>query len=73
MSATSQLPTARAAHTMNANKDPARSKDLNTIINKKIAKAFSCQEKKENANLNKFEAPFISSGSNAGNSDSKSK
>eukprot|EP00957_Ditylum_brightwellii_P058502 4436295-Ditylum_brightwellii.AAC.1 len=71
MSATSPLPTARTACTMNAKKDPTRSRDLNTILEKKITKAFSHQEKKEKADLNKFEARSISSGSNAGDSNSK--
>eukprot|EP00957_Ditylum_brightwellii_P032256 2443893-Ditylum_brightwellii.AAC.1 len=50
-----------------------KSKDPNTIINKNIVKAFSHQEKKEKANLNKVDALSISSGSNAGDSNSKSK
>eukprot|EP00957_Ditylum_brightwellii_P134330 10241044-Ditylum_brightwellii.AAC.1 len=71
MSVTSPLPATKAAHTINTRNDPTR--DLNTIIGKKIAKVFSHQEKKEKADLNKFEALFISSASEAGNISSKSK
>eukprot|EP00957_Ditylum_brightwellii_P056894 4313289-Ditylum_brightwellii.AAC.1 len=72
MSVTSPLPAAKAVHTMNTKKDPTKSKDMNMIINKKIAEAFSCQEKKEKADLNKFEALSISSVSDAGDSNSES-
>eukprot|EP00957_Ditylum_brightwellii_P092186 7018227-Ditylum_brightwellii.AAC.1 len=50
-----------------------KSKDLNTNINKGIAKAFSHQEKKEKYNFNKYETLSISSGSNVGDSDRNSK
>eukprot|EP00957_Ditylum_brightwellii_P051039 3870068-Ditylum_brightwellii.AAC.1 len=50
-----------------------KSKDLNIIINGKITKAFSCQEKKEKAYLNEFKAISILFRSNAGNHNSKSK
>eukprot|EP00957_Ditylum_brightwellii_P101821 7760487-Ditylum_brightwellii.AAC.1 len=50
-----------------------KSKGLNTIINKKIAEAFSYQEKKEKADLNKFEDLSFLSGSNAGDRNSESK
>eukprot|EP00957_Ditylum_brightwellii_P178621 13605634-Ditylum_brightwellii.AAC.1 len=62
MSATSSLPTAKTACALNARKNPAR-----------IAKALSYQEEKEKADLNKFEALSILSGSNAGDNNSKSK
>eukprot|EP00957_Ditylum_brightwellii_P107837 8226105-Ditylum_brightwellii.AAC.1 len=48
-----------------------KSKDLNSIINKKIDKVFSHQKKKEKVKLNKFEALSILSGSNTGDSNSK--
>eukprot|EP00957_Ditylum_brightwellii_P188581 14356344-Ditylum_brightwellii.AAC.1 len=48
-----------------------KSEDLNITIDMKIAKAFSCQEKKEKTNLNKFKALSISSGSNAGDRNNK--
>eukprot|EP00957_Ditylum_brightwellii_P126996 9682046-Ditylum_brightwellii.AAC.1 len=73
MSVTSPLPAAKTAHAMNARKDLLKSKDLNTMINKKIATIFSHQEKKEKADLNKFEALSISYISNAGKSNNKSK
>eukprot|EP00957_Ditylum_brightwellii_P177082 13489782-Ditylum_brightwellii.AAC.1 len=73
MSATSPLPAARAACAPNTRKDPTRSKDLKIIINKKIANTFNHQEKKEKADLNKIKALSISSGSNVGDSNTKSK
>eukprot|EP00957_Ditylum_brightwellii_P120901 9221150-Ditylum_brightwellii.AAC.1 len=45
ISATSSWPVAKVTCTMNAKKDP--SNDLNTIIDKKVAKNFSHQEKKK--------------------------
>eukprot|EP00957_Ditylum_brightwellii_P039292 2972083-Ditylum_brightwellii.AAC.1 len=75
MSVTLPSTVAKDAHTMNTRKDLARvrSKDLNTIIKEKIDEAFSCQEKKGKADLNKFEALSISSGNKAGHSDSESR
>eukprot|EP00957_Ditylum_brightwellii_P098339 7493221-Ditylum_brightwellii.AAC.1 len=49
------------------------SKDLNIIIDKKITKAFSHQEKKEKAKLNKLKTLSNLSGSNGGDSNGKSK
>eukprot|EP00957_Ditylum_brightwellii_P008304 628514-Ditylum_brightwellii.AAC.1 len=67
-SKTSPWPVTKVACAMNSRMDPAivRRKDLNT------AKAFSYQEKKEKAKLNKFEALFMLSTRNAGDSNSKS-
>eukprot|EP00957_Ditylum_brightwellii_P168359 12815731-Ditylum_brightwellii.AAC.1 len=48
-----------------------KKKDLNMIMNKKIAAAFCCHEKKEKADLNKVEALSILSASDTGDSDSK--
>eukprot|EP00957_Ditylum_brightwellii_P201623 15326445-Ditylum_brightwellii.AAC.1 len=50
-----------------------KKKDLNMIIDKKIAAAFSHQEKKEKVDLNKFEALSTSSASNARDNKNKSR
>eukprot|EP00957_Ditylum_brightwellii_P054343 4117804-Ditylum_brightwellii.AAC.1 len=46
-----------------------KSKDLNATIDEKITKAFSCQEKKEKVDINKFEPLSVSSRSDAGDSN----
>eukprot|EP00957_Ditylum_brightwellii_P126900 9673443-Ditylum_brightwellii.AAC.1 len=60
-------------HMHHESKDRSHNDKKVYFCSNKITKAFSCQEKKEKARPNKFKPLPILSGSNAGDSNSKSK